>query len=439
MDDDRAHPNPNASRFPVEVCENIIDKLYSLFVIERVEDSRALHRCALVCRAWRVRSQRNLFYSVVLRDLPALQKFSAVLDNAPHLCEYVYELTLTGRTLHTTASPLSLLPIALHGKLPKLQEVTINRVREDEVWDSTASELESAKSLQYLPLHPRFALYFSAFTTVSRLHIFDLTFGHFNEMARMINSLPALRILHCVGVRCVTLGPLPFNMKPRAGGINAPATPFAPNLQELYLYGTDIRCARRLVSACGPHLRELRVAMPSFHDPEMVLPGDPTTEHTVDVDLSLCTTLERLDIGLDPELATNGQSLEKLEAMLNSWDSKLPLQVAYLQPDYEQDFTRQGFADLLATVGRVMEELLQDSSAPPSADAEVGEQGRRWDIYVDLHDWEVWRDWWWTHVQKCFPTLAKSHGIWMNFNPPPLAGYKWKDSDASPPMLTTNT
>ncbi|TBU38922.1 hypothetical protein BD309DRAFT_873398 [Dichomitus squalens] len=131
MDDDRAHPDHNASPFPVEVCENIIDMLYSLFVKDQIEDTRALHCCALVCRAWRVRSQRNLFYSVVLHDLPALQKFSAVLDNAPHLCEYVYELTLTGRTLHTTASPLSLLPIALRGKLPKLQEIVIIRVRED--------------------------------------------------------------------------------------------------------------------------------------------------------------------------------------------------------------------------------------------------------------------------------------------------------------------
>ncbi|EJF57286.1 hypothetical protein DICSQDRAFT_34059, partial [Dichomitus squalens LYAD-421 SS1] len=168
---------------PVEVCENIIDMLYSLPIVERLENTRTLHHCALVCRAWRVRSQRNLFYSVILHDLPALQKFSAVLDNAPHLCDYVYELTLVGRTLHTTTSPLSPLPIALRGKLPNLQEVTIIR------------------SLQYLPLHPRFALYFSAFTTVSRLHIVDITFGHFNDFARMITSLPAFQLLECTRVR----------------------------------------------------------------------------------------------------------------------------------------------------------------------------------------------------------------------------------------------
>ncbi|TBU37342.1 hypothetical protein BD309DRAFT_974251 [Dichomitus squalens] len=413
--------------------------LYSVAIVDQVEDSRALHRCALVCRAWRVRSQRNLFYSVVLHDLPALQKFSAVLDNAPHLCDYVHELTLVGRTLHTTTSPLSLLPIILRGKLPNLQEVTINRVCEDEDWYPSASDSESAKSLQYLPLHPRFALYFSAFTTVSRLHIVDITFGHFNDLARMINSLPALQTLHCVGVRCVTLGPLPFNMKLRADGIHAPATPFAPKLQKLRLYGVDIQCVRRLVSACGPRLTELSVTVPFSHDAKMVLPGDPTAEHTVGVDLSLCTTLKRLDIGLDPELVTDGQSLDKLKAMLDSWDSKVPLQYVHLQPYYEEDFTRQGFADFLGTVGRVLEELFHESSAPPSADGEVGEQGGRWRIWVDVCDWEVWRRWWWTHVQKCFPTFAKSNGLTMTFNPPPLDGFKWKDSDTSPQTPTTTT
>ncbi|TBU22487.1 hypothetical protein BD309DRAFT_974274 [Dichomitus squalens] len=444
IDGDRAHPDHNASRLPIEVCENIIDMLDSLFFVDRVANTRALHRCALVCRAWRVRSQRNLFYSVVLHDLPALQKFSAVLDNTPHLCEYVYGLTLTGHTLHTTASPLSLLPIALLIKLTKLQDVTINRLCENKVlyprtWYPYGPVLQSAKFLQYLPLHPRFALFFSAFTAISRLYIFNLTFGHFKDLARMINCLPALRTLDCEGVRCMALGPLPFNMKPRANGSHAPARPFAPNLQVLCLLNVDIHCVQRLVFACGPRLRQLMVTMPFVYDIEMVLLGDPTTEHTVGVDLSLCSTLERLDIGLDPEVVTDGQSFDKLKAMLHSWDSKVSIQNVHLRAWYEDDFTRKGFADLLGTAGRVLEDLFHESSAPPSADGEFGEQGRRWRIWVELYDWEVWRDWWSTHVQKCFPTLAKSDGLGMNFLPPSYNLRKWKDSDALPPMPTTTT
>ncbi|TBU36778.1 hypothetical protein BD309DRAFT_995454 [Dichomitus squalens] len=440
MDGDRAHPNPNASRrFPVEVFENIIDMLYSVFLTDRVEDTRALHSCALVCRAWRVRSQRNLFYSVVLHDVAAIEKLSTVLANAPHLCEYVHEVTLIGRPLHTTASPLSLLPIALHGKLPKLQDLHINRVQEDEDWYPRMSELESAKSLQYLPLHPRFSLFFSAFTTISRLFIYNTTFRYFNDFARMVNSLPALEILICDGVRCVTLGPLPFNMKPRADGIHAPAPPFAPNLRFLALYDVDIHCVQRLVSACGPRLTGLTVLMPFFYDAEMVLPGDLTMERTVGVDLSLCSTLEQLGISLGPEFATDGQSLDRFKAMLGSLGSEVPLRYVRLFANHEDVLTRQGFADILGTVGRVMEDLLHESSAQPSADGEVGEQCRRWRIWFYVWDWEIWLDWWWTYFERCFPTLAKSGELRMTYQPPSHDQRKWKDSGAPRPKPTTAT
>ncbi|TBU37813.1 hypothetical protein BD309DRAFT_994865 [Dichomitus squalens] len=384
MDGDRAHPEQNASRFPVEVCENIIDMLYT---------------------AWRVRSQCNLFYTVVLHDLAALHTFSAVLDNGPHLCEYVHEVTFVGRTLR----------------------------------QNHTSNSETTKILQYLPLHPRFSLFFSTFTTVSGLYIMDITSGHFNDFPKIINSLPALRTLAWEGVRCVALGALPFSMKPRANGIHAPGKPFASNLGELSLVHMDIHCVQRLVSACGPRLRGLTVAMPFFHHTEMVLLGYPTTEHSGGVDLSLCSTLDRVDIFLEPESVTDGQTLDQFKAMLNSWGSDVPLQNVHLRAYYEHKFARQAFADLLGTAGRVLEALVIDSSAPPCADGEVGEQSRRWEIWIDLYDWEVWRDWWRTHVQKCFLTLGKSAEFRMNFNPPPYDLYKWKDSHALPPMLTTTT
>ncbi|TBU27028.1 hypothetical protein BD311DRAFT_407438 [Dichomitus squalens] len=242
MDDDRAHPKHNASRFPVEVCENIIDMLQLGPRRRTNKDSRALHHCALVCRAWRVRSQRNLFYSFVLHDLPALQKFSAVLDNRPHLCDYVHEVTILGGTLYTTASPLSLLPIALREKLPRLQKLTV--VRKGDGWYPETAKPGTVKSLRYLPLHHRFKLFLSAFTTVSHLNIFNVTFRYFSDLARMINSLPALRILICGGVRCMALGPMPLNVKPRADGIHTPALPFAPNLPELRLGCVDIYCTQ---------------------------------------------------------------------------------------------------------------------------------------------------------------------------------------------------
>ncbi|TBU51322.1 hypothetical protein BD310DRAFT_1007146, partial [Dichomitus squalens] len=88
--------------------------------------------------------------------------------------------------------------------------------------------------------------------------------------------------------------------------------------------------------------------------------GDPTTESTVGVDLSLCSTLERLDIGLDPELVSDGKPFDNLKAMLNSWDSQVPVRDIHLDAYPSRAFTRKGFADLLGTVGRVLEELFHD-------------------------------------------------------------------------------
>ena len=99
----------HASRFPVEVCENIIDMLYSSTLLrDQIEHTRALRSCALVCRAWRTRSQRNLFYFVILHGTEAIRRLAVVLDNGPHLCHYVREVILVGRTLHSTTNTLPL-------------------------------------------------------------------------------------------------------------------------------------------------------------------------------------------------------------------------------------------------------------------------------------------------------------------------------------------
>ena len=55
MSDSRALDSNDAGRLPIEVCENVIDMLYSVVLRDQVEHTRALHSCALVCRAWRIR------------------------------------------------------------------------------------------------------------------------------------------------------------------------------------------------------------------------------------------------------------------------------------------------------------------------------------------------------------------------------------------------
>ena len=226
----------HASRFPVEVCENIIDMLYSSTLLrDQIEHTRALRSCALVCRAWRTRSQRNLFYFVILHGTEAIRRLAVVLDNGPHLCHYVREVILVGRTLHSTTNSLSLFPVALQGKLPRLSDFTVAHVLEDEDWYPRMSESHPTKLLEHLPLHPRFPLFLSAFTTVTRLFVFDVTFRHFNDFLGMLSALHALQVLICVGLRCMALGPLPMYADQQTDVGGPRARPFASNLEALQL------------------------------------------------------------------------------------------------------------------------------------------------------------------------------------------------------------
>ena len=234
----------NASRLPVEVCENVIDMLYSGVFQEQAEHNRALHSCALVCKAWRTRSQRNLFYSVVLYGTGAVCKLAAVLENGPHLCDYVHEVLIVGRTFHTATNPLSLFPVVLHGRLPKLQKFSVQHIADGYKWPyHRTSDSETTKPLEHLPLHPRFPRLLSAFTAVNYLLIYGITFRHFNDFLAMVNALPALRDIGCQNVGCITFGSLPMYTKPRTDVGHPGARPFASNLQGLVLV-CRLQCMR---------------------------------------------------------------------------------------------------------------------------------------------------------------------------------------------------
>ena len=111
---------PDNRRIPVELCEHIIDTLYFDQVGHRVlgNINADLGRCALVCRAWRVRSQRRLFNYVVISNPVALEKLSAALEVGIHLRDYVHKITLVESSDYTTNSVVSLFSVALQRKLP---------------------------------------------------------------------------------------------------------------------------------------------------------------------------------------------------------------------------------------------------------------------------------------------------------------------------------
>ena len=246
------YPSPSESvrhiHIPTELCENIIDMLYSYLARDTFQDIRTLHSCALVCRAWRVRSQRMLFFKVQLSDGPSVHRLSVILDAGPHLRGYVHEVTLIGYYLNTTASIFAIFPIVFAGKLPNVQRVDVIHLNEHAQTTTTTTTATAwypwtnppyrAKPTLYIPLHPRFPTFLSSFTAVSSLALAYTMFRSFSEFARMLHALPNLEQLQCEYVRWLARGgshPRADITKPPdwvAAGPNA-LPPFARKLRQL--------------------------------------------------------------------------------------------------------------------------------------------------------------------------------------------------------------
>ena len=173
------------------------------------------------------------------------------------------------------------------------------------------------------------------------------------------------------------------------------------------------------------------------------------------LNLSLCSMLHKLCLYLDPKIAIDEQSLDMLRSMLSLWDADVPLQRVYLSPNYECEFTRQAYADLLRKIGQVLEWWLEGSVVLSGAEGGASKQHTKRKICVRLYDWEVWNAWWQRHIKECFPTFAKSCRLGINYVPrecrsdilsmhmshfvccAPLANLdaqKWIDINALPPV-----
>ncbi len=228
-----ATSRPLARYIPVEVCENFIDMLYSPYrdFSDELENFVGLRNCSLVCREWRIRAQRMLFYAVHLNDVASLYRFAATLQTGPHLCTCVHEVTLISRSLHTTVSILSPFTAVFAGKLVNLQRLRVWRISESDAWYPATSDSPKAISLLHTPLHPRFTVLLASFTTISTLQLACVTFRSFGEFARIIHSLPTVETLMCHSVAWTTLGPLPAFLESTDMRRTSPR--FAPKLRLL--------------------------------------------------------------------------------------------------------------------------------------------------------------------------------------------------------------
>ena len=147
------------------------------------------------------------------------------------------------------------------------------------------------------------------------------------------------------------------------------------------------------------------------------LVSEHVTDISVDVDLGVCSMLDTLYISLRPKFATGTESFDLLKATIDSWRARVPLQKLHIRAYPEASFSRQGFASLLNSIGTTVEEWAHNSAVPSSVYAESTERHAEREVCLDLYDWEVWKDWWWTNIKEFFPTLPMSAGLSITYEP----------------------
>ena len=195
-------------RLPVEVCERIIEHVYSSRQ-DLIPAMRAtLCNCALVCRAWRPRAQIILFKRVEVRDKDSLYRLAELLHSTSgDLGSYIRTLDIRGH-LNVPQSPAVLFPSVVGRRLANLSRLTITGFGcNNGPRDGHCSRLGSKTELPCLPVHPYFPSLMSPVSHIHRLSLTMLTFPSFADFARVLATLRNLRYLWCQTVSWTALGP----------------------------------------------------------------------------------------------------------------------------------------------------------------------------------------------------------------------------------------
>lgn len=172
-------PLHRASKFPSEVCDQIIDAVADPRYLRPLDyecDPSGLRRCALVCRSWLPRSRCRLYHHIRLFEDLQTRQFISTLSISPTLGRLVKELDIRQRFPADSSSWIHRVVIYLPPFLKDLKKL----------------------SLAYLPaLHPTFPLLCSQFTSVQELKLGYLSHPvwSFREIVQIVNRFPRLRHL----------------------------------------------------------------------------------------------------------------------------------------------------------------------------------------------------------------------------------------------------
>ncbi|KAM5545204.1 hypothetical protein V8D89_001315 [Ganoderma adspersum] len=404
LDDNVEHSTPSPLYIPTEVCKNVVNMLFSVNTEETLTNIATLHSCAFICRDWHVRSQRRLFYLVQLSDSTSLHCLSTILDNGPHLHDYVYCVELTGYHLHNTTSIFALFPHVFAGKLPNLAELDVGSPRQ--------------LSLPKPTVH-------RSFTTVLELYLVQTTFRSFSELPQTIRALTNLQQLTCVSVHWISTGGshpgADFMQQPDWATGRHTLPPFVPKIRRLWLSDIALYGAERLILMNRQHLKQLDLMIPLSDSPEEPTDGMYCTILLKQLvvyggnDLSSCTALEKLVLWLMPQFSVDTHG-EFVTALLASWKPRCLEPLLVLQASIQTDFTCRAFADVLRSVGAITETWLQTVEQAHPTDGSVNAACMKYKLVVWLCDWETEKEWWSDHVDSCFPTWLQLERLSGIFN-----------------------
>lgn len=126
-------------------------------------------------------------------------------------------------------------------------------------------------------------------------------------------------------------------------------------------------------------------------------------------DLSSCTGLRTLFLALTPQFSMDKHGVF-VKDLLGSWKPRCLEPVLKFAALREDGFARQGFADVLHSLGIIVEAWLQTiEKSHPAGEraAENNSSDMQYQLYVEIYDWEAERKWWSDHLESCFPTWSR--------------------------------
>ncbi|KAI1784970.1 hypothetical protein LXA43DRAFT_900732, partial [Ganoderma leucocontextum] len=199
-------------RLPQELVDLVIDCVSDRYIdrFGAFRNLAPLRACSLVAKGWLKSARRRIFQWIELPDTATLYRLVETLRASPHLAGYVQVLSLSRRAETRTWATLQVawrscqFPTVLGGLLPNLRCVAAD-IRSEGTWSHVQVRRDAKESIEgvlrdtarpflpCLPIHPRFPLRLSAFSSLEELDLGFVVFQNFYDFARTLYDCKQLR------------------------------------------------------------------------------------------------------------------------------------------------------------------------------------------------------------------------------------------------------